>query len=623
MHVARMETRMHAESCLKRMARIGCALAWAATATTGLAGTSGDFVYEINPNFTVKISEYTGPGGNVVIPDTIEGKTVNSIGRYAFSGDTNLFNITIPGSVLYIEEHAFDYCTGLRHVAIPGSVTSLGYRVFSSCTRLTNITVAVTNPAFSSPDGVLYNKGMTELRYCPEGKPGSYTVPNGVTSITAYAFLFCERLTRVTLPATAATIGEGAFWGCTGLTGVTLPNGVVRIGETAFFECSSLPGITIPNSTTLIGSKAFLRCSGLAAFTVGAGNPAYSSRGGVLFNKAQTTLVKYPEGKPGSYAIPATVTRIGDGAFQWCTRLTGVTIPTHVAGIGSSAFAYCSRLAAITIPDSVAEIGHDAFSACTGLASVRLPARLARIRYWTFSGCTRLASITIPGRVTEIEGQAFAGCTRLARITIPHGVTRIGMSAFWGCTGLTRVILGRGVNAIDDWAFQKCSRLAEVYFRGDAPRLGADVFKDTPRAPLYRVQGTTGWTSPFGGRTVQTVDAYEPDNIQSAARRIANGQTQRRSIHAAGNTDWAKLAVGGRGARNLRLETAGAAGDTQLWLYRANGTLAAYDDNSGTGRFSRIPVATLPAGTYYVRIREYGNNARIPAYTLRATWTPR
>jgi hypothetical protein len=116
-------------------------------------------------------------------------------------------------------------------------------------------------------------------------------------------------------------------------------------------------------------------------------------------------------------------------------------------------------------------------------------------------------------------------------------------------------------------------------------------------------------------------DAYEPDDARSAAKAISNGQIQGRSIHAAGNKDVAKFVVGSGGARRVRLETAGAGGDTELRLYDRRGRRLAYDDDSGAGRFSKISMSSLARGTYYVSIREYGNNGRIAAYTLRASWT--
>lgn len=118
-------------------------------------------------------------------------------------------------------------------------------------------------------------------------------------------------------------------------------------------------------------------------------------------------------------------------------------------------------------------------------------------------------------------------------------------------------------------------------------------------------------------------DAYESDNLAGSARPIANGQIQNHSIHAAGDTDWVTFTVGGNGALNPVLETSGTAGDTQIWLFGPNSatTCIAYDDNTGAGNFSRIAAAGLRPGQYFAKIREYGNNGAIPAYTLRVAWT--
>ena len=119
-------------------------------------------------------------------------------------------------------------------------------------------------------------------------------------------------------------------------------------------------------------------------------------------------------------------------------------------------------------------------------------------------------------------------------------------------------------------------------------------------------------------------DAYEPDNLAGSARAIANGQVQNRSIHAAGDTDWVSFTIGGNGGLNMVLETSGTAGDTQIWLFGPNNasTCIAYDDNTGAGNFSRIEAAGLRPGQYFAKIREYGNNGAIPAYSLRVAWTP-
>ena len=78
-------------------------------------------------------------------------------------------------------------------------------------------------------------------------------------------------------------------------------------------------------------------------------NAVYSSVAGVLFNQSQTTLIEYPQGKAGSYAVPGSVTNLGYEAFFDCTNLTSVTIPASVIGIGNYAFYVCYGLTAITV----------------------------------------------------------------------------------------------------------------------------------------------------------------------------------------------------------------------------------------------------------------------------------
>jgi len=108
----------------------------------------------------------------------------------------------------------------------------------------------------------------------------------------------------------------------------------------------------------------------LTSIDVAAGNLNYSSDNGVLLNKAQTVLLECPAGKTGTYAIPATVTTIGNAAFNECTGLTAVTIPNSVTSISDQSFWGCTGLTSVTIPASVTSIGGIAFYGCSGLTSI-------------------------------------------------------------------------------------------------------------------------------------------------------------------------------------------------------------------------------------------------------------
>src|SRR5262249_5789190 len=48
-------------------------------------------------------------------------------------------------------------------------------------------------------------------------------------------------------------------------------------------------------------------------------------------------------------------------------------------------------------------------------------------------------------------------------------------------------------------AFYHCDSLTEVYFSGDAPSLGQNVFNGDPNATVYYLPGTSGWGPTFGG----------------------------------------------------------------------------------------------------------------------------
>ena len=173
---------------------------------------------------------------SVVIPDT-----VTSIGDYAFSSCSSLTSITIPSSVTSIGMAAFHSCDSLTSITIPSGVTSIGDSTFSNCYSLTSIEVDQANTAYSSEDGVLFNKDKTTLIRYPEGNTRrSYTIPSSVTSIGNGAFRYCSSLTSITILDSVNSIGEYAFWECGSLTSITIPKGVTSIGGDAFAYCYAL-----------------------------------------------------------------------------------------------------------------------------------------------------------------------------------------------------------------------------------------------------------------------------------------------------------------------------------------------------------------------------------------------
>ena len=250
--------------------------------------------------------------------------SVRKIGDKAFSYCNDLTSATIPARVTSIGEYAFYGCTGLVSIFILDSLTSFGLEAFNECPALKAITVSPHNAKFSSKDGVLFNKKQTKLILCPSGVVGVFAVPEGVTSIGACAFYHCKDLTCVTIPAS-----------------------VNRIEGLVFSDCTSLVGINVDSQ-----------------------NNNYSSLGGVLFNKKQTTLIQYPQGKAGNFTIPASVTSIEYPAFNGCTGLTNVTIPASVNSIADFAFGFCRSLTSLSFLGDSPSMGPNVFDVGTGVFTV-------------------------------------------------------------------------------------------------------------------------------------------------------------------------------------------------------------------------------------------------------------
>ena len=417
--------------------------------------TSGDYQYRILEDGTAEITRYSGEDEALKIPETLDGKTVTSIGNEAFS-----LNIS------------------LTSIELPDGVTSMGANPFKGCMLLKNIRVSTEQPVFAVIDGVLFNKAEKSLICYPARKQAdAYRVPQGIQQIGDYA-LYCSSLTSIELPDSVTSIGGRAFGGCNSLTSIELPDSVTSMGANPFVGCELLKSI-------LVSSE----------------QPAFAAIDGVLFNKAEKSLICYPAGKQAdAYKVPQGIQRIGDSAFMCCSSLTSIELPDSVTSIGDSAFWRCESLTSIELPDSVTSIGDSAFWQCESLTNIELPDGLTSIRDYAFSRCRSLASIELPNGVTSIGNKAFwscvsltsielpdsvtnigdsafDGCFSLTSVELPDGLTSIGDSAFWQCESLTNIELPDGLTSIRDYAFSGCFSLTSVELPESVTSVGIDVFK--------------------------------------------------------------------------------------------------------------------------------------------------
>ena len=157
-------------------------------------------------------------------------------------------------------------------------------------------------------------------------------------------------------------LGEGAFEALGNLCAVDLPESLTHIDKGAFQFCKWLVTVTIPRNISSIHGSAFDDCASLTSIIVDKDNPNYMDEDGVLFDKSQETLIRYPGGKVGaSYTIPDGVETVGESAFYYSADLTNVTIPESVTQIKEHAFYGLDQMASIVIPNSVTSIDEHVF----------------------------------------------------------------------------------------------------------------------------------------------------------------------------------------------------------------------------------------------------------------------
>jgi hypothetical protein len=293
---------------------------------------------------------------------------------------------------------------------------------------------------------------------CPGG--GTYSVDNGVLA-SSYS---------------GTCIGD-----------IVLDSSVTQIN----YVTAVLPGvtsITIPATTTTIQTQPFGSGSGITAITVDPANPNYKSVDGVLFNKAGTTLIQYPQAKSGtSYTIPSGVTTIGDYAFSCAINLSTITIPDNVTTIS-----ILDRTNGCSVVNGITEVivspGNANFSSIDGVlfnktattilsyplskpgSSYVMPSSVTTIgpQALGYSKNNQLQSITLSPNLISIGTYSFINLN-LPTLNIPASVTTIADLGLWSTKAIT-VNSGNTNFSVEDGVLYNFNKTRLVYYPSGSTR---------------------------------------------------------------------------------------------------------------------------------------------------------
>jgi len=167
----------------------------------GKASPVSDFSYDLTKDGTgIIITDYTGQGGNVVIPSTIENYPVKRIGNYAFQGEE--------------DEYAVNNCDKITSIVVPDSVEEIGFKAFAYINELTQV-----------------------------------TLPNGLKIIQHTMFKDCKKLKKANLPSNLELINYKAFEYCGELSELIIPDSLTKVefigffgnSPDSFYGCRKLP----------------------------------------------------------------------------------------------------------------------------------------------------------------------------------------------------------------------------------------------------------------------------------------------------------------------------------------------------------------------------------------------
>jgi hypothetical protein len=287
---------------------------------------SGDFTYTIGGDSLVaNITGYSGEGGDIIIPSTLDGFPVAAIGDKAFYQCNSLTSVKIPIGVTSIGQSAFEECNSLKSIDLPYTVTTIRGYAFAYCTSLIDI-----------------------------------TIPDGITSLGDGIFRNCTSLTHIIIPDGSRPIGNHLFYGCSSLTFVKYPFGAGMIPKYQFAYCVSLKSFKIPETVGYIEQYAFLGCTSLESVSM---NWVYHWEEGVFMDCSSLKTAVFN----GQFE------RLPSKIFYGCTSLTNVTLPIDLRTLGSYSFAKCTSLINITMPRYLGAIEDYTFFGCTNLTNVIFP----------------------------------------------------------------------------------------------------------------------------------------------------------------------------------------------------------------------------------------------------------
>lgn len=303
------------------------------------ATNESNYNYEIDDNGDADITDYYGQGGDVVVPEKLNGYNVCDIEDDIFC-ESVFYSIDDENKEVIYKK--FDYITS---ISLPENLPYF-YQPYRDCVPKLN-TIIINNPEFEFDE---CDWGYVPI-YDDDGevtdykKISGFTI-KGLTNSTAEEYAKNNNFKFVSIGEYTPIVNDTDFSysdngdGTAMITGyrgedkdVTIPATINGFKITKIYSfCMGLQGnntlesVTIGNNVKEIKSWAFRKCSKLKTVNIG-----------------------------------KSVRIIEDYAFYQCPEISNVNFDEGVKAIEKNAFDNCTKLKSVSLPNSVNRIGEESF----------------------------------------------------------------------------------------------------------------------------------------------------------------------------------------------------------------------------------------------------------------------
>ena len=463
--------------------------------------------------------------GELSIPEEYDGQTITGIYQDALTDCTRITSVTVPGSVSTIgfrtfvrmtgmkeiifqegveriELGAFSDCTALNRIVIPASCTEIDVIAFDTCGKIT-FEVASDNPAYTAVDGALLSKDGRTLLFAP-GNVTSYTIPETVTDVAAFAFGTDQPIASIDVPRSVSYLPSTCCWYNTAVRKITFhgnpPEGGIpdvnvwiegnpwptsvtgyypKSRETAWKTAMAADddgddakwhGLKMASYQDITGPAQYLTFEDYGDYLVVAG----------LSNKSVSGELVIPEEYDGKPVSGIAFTPFSS-PFSGCSGLTKITVPGSIKSVYGECFSNCPRLNTIVLSEGV-ESWSGGIISCPNLETLQVPASCTNVVFSSWE-CPKLRYAISENNsvycvrdnaVLTKDGTTFLRYNGAAvdEYAVPEGVQAIA-GAFDGTPAIKRLILPSTLRMEEDFMCYAFTNIGAISVSEDNPWLAS------------------------------------------------------------------------------------------------------------------------------------------------------